>query len=92
MLILKEMVKIENYIVCALNFWLLFPSPIKFFEYLSVNFYFSKKFHYFGKYLMETFLIDIKNIKFRASVISCSCAYIVMKFFKLENNEKNFVS
>ncbi len=72
----EEMVKMENDILRALNFSLLFPSPIKFFEYLSVNFNFSKKLHYMGKYLMETFLIDIKNIKYKASVISCACAYL----------------
>ena len=37
----EEMVKIENDILCALYFSLLFPSPIKFFEYLSLNFNFS---------------------------------------------------
>ena len=77
-----EMVKMEYDVLSALNFSLLFPSPLKFFEYLSVNFNFSKKLIFMGKYLMETFLIDIKNIKYKASVISCACAYIVMKFFK----------
>ena len=86
----QEMVKMENDILRALNFSLLFPSPIKFFEYLSVNFNFSKKLHYMGKYLMETFLIDIKNIKYKASVISCACAYIVMKFFKIENYQESY--
>ena len=86
----KEMVKMENDILRALNFSLLFPSPIKFFEYLSVNFNFSKKLHYMGKYLMETFLIDIKNIKYKPSVISCACAYIVMKFFKMDGYQESY--
>ena len=86
----EEMVKMENDILRALNFSLLFPSPIKFFEYLSVNFNFSKKLHYMGKYLMETFLIDIKNIKYKASVISCACAYIVMKFFKIKGYQDSY--
>ena len=86
----EEMVKMENDILRALNFSLLFPSPIKFFEYLSVNFNFSKKLHYMGQYLMETFLIDIKNIKYKASVISCACAYIVMKFFKIKGYQDSY--
>jgi cyclin B len=86
----EEMVKMENDVLRALNFNLLFPSPIKFFEYLSVNFNFSKKLHFMGKYLMETFLIDIKNIKYKASVISCACAYIVMKFFKINGYQESY--
>ena len=86
----QEMIKMENDILIALNFTLLFPSPIKFYEYLSVNFNFSKKFHYMGKYLMETFLIDIKNIKYKPSVISCACAYIVMKFFNVEGYQESY--
>ena len=39
---------------------------------------------------METFLIDIKNIKYKASVISCACAYIVMKFFKIEGYQESY--
>jgi len=39
----EEIVKLENDILIALNFELLYPSPIKFFEYLSINFNFEKK-------------------------------------------------
>ena len=86
----QDMVKMEYDILKALNFSLLYPSPIKFFEYLSVNFNFSKKLHCMGKYLMETFLIDIKNIKYKPSVISCACAYIVMKFFKFDRYQESY--
>ena len=86
----QDMVKMEYDILRALNFSLLYPSPIKFFEYLSVNFNFSKKLHCMGKYLMETFLIDIKNIKYKPSVISCACAYIVMKFFKFDRYQESY--
>ena len=86
----KELVKLENDILIAINFELLYPSPIKFFEYLSVNFNFDKKAHFMGKYLMETFLLDIKYVKYKASVISCACAYIVMKFFKMEGYQESY--
>ena len=86
----KEIVKLENDILIALNFELLYPSPIKFYEYLSVNFNFDKKAHFMGKYLMETFLLDIKYVKYKASVISCACVYIVMKFFKMERYQESY--
>ena len=86
----NELVKLENDILMALNFELLYPSPIKFFEYLSVNFNFDKKAHFMGKYLMETFLLDIKYVKYKASVISCACTYIVMKFLKMEGYQESY--
>lgn len=86
----EEIVKLEFDILIALNFELLYPSPIKFFEYLSVNFNFDKKAHCMGKYLMESFLVDIKYVKYKASVISCACAYIVMKFFKIEGYHESY--
>ena len=39
---------------------------------------------------METFLVDIKYIKYKASVISCACAYIVMKFFKIKGYQESY--
>ena len=81
----NEMIKMEYDILNKLNFSFLYPSPIKFFEYLSLHFNFDKKMHMMGKYLMESFLLDIKNFKYKPSIISCACVYIVMKFFKFKN-------
>ena len=81
----NEMIKMEYDILNKLNFSFLYPSPIKFFEYLSLHFNFDKKMHMMGKYLMESFLLDIKNFKYKPSIIACACTYIVMKFFKLKN-------
>jgi cyclin B len=86
----EQVFKMENDILHTLNFSLLFPSPIKFFELLSYNFKFHKKQFYMGKYLMESFLIDIKNIKYKSSIISCACTYIVMKFFKMNNYHESY--
>jgi len=86
----QELIKLENDILIALNFELLYPSPIKFFEYLSLNFNFDKKAHFMGKYLMESFLLDIKYVKYKASVISCACTYIAMKFFKMEAYQESY--
>ena len=80
-----EVLKMENDVLSCLNFSLLYPSPIKFYEYLSLHFNFDKKRHMMGKYLMETFLLDTTVNKYKPSTISCACTYIVMKFFKMEN-------
>jgi cyclin B len=86
----EEVFKMENDVLSKLNFELLYPSPIKFYEYLSLHFGFSKKYHMLGKYLMETFLLDLKYIKYKPSIISCACTYIVMKFFKMENYRQSY--
>ena len=80
-----EVLKMENNVLSELNFSLLYPSPIKFYEYLSLHFNFNKKEHMMGKYLMESFLLDTKVNKYKPATISCACTYIVMKFFKMEN-------
>jgi len=85
-----DVIKMEEDVLSKLNFSFLYPSPIKFFEYLSLHFNYEKKHHLMGKYLMETFLLDIKNTKYKPSIISCACAYIVMKFFKFQNYYESY--
>ena len=86
----EEVFKMENDVLSKLNFELLYPSPIKFYEYLSLHFGFSPKYHMLGKYLMETFLLDLKYVKYKPSIISCACTYIVMKFFKMNNYRQSY--
>ena len=86
----EEVFKMENDVLSKLKFELLYPSPIKFYEYLSLNFNFTKKYHMLGKYLMETFLLDLKWLKYKPSIISCACTYIVMKFFKMDNYRQSY--
>lgn len=86
----EEVFQMEYDILFKLNFEFLSPSPIKFFELISTGFNFNNTHHMMGKYLMESFLIDIKNIKYKASVISCACAYIVMKYFKMQNYSSSY--
>ena len=86
----SEVVKMEEDVLSKLKFEFLYPSPIKFFEYLSFHFNFEKKHHMMGKYLMESFLLDVKNAKYKPSIISCACTYIVMKFFKMKNYQESY--
>ena len=81
----NDVFDMENDILDVLNFSLLFPSPIKFYEYLALKFNFDKKKFLTGKYLMESFMVDLKYVKYRASVIAAACVYIVMKYYKMEN-------
>ena len=87
----QEVFNMEIDILDKLKYNLLYPSPIKFYEYLSLHFGFDKKKHFLGKYLMETFLLNLISIKFKPSIISCACIYIVMKFFKMKNYKESYL-
>ena len=87
----QEVFNMEIDILDKLKYNLLYPSPIKFYEYLSLHFGFDKKKHFLGKYLMETFLLNLICIKFKPSIISCACIYIVMKFFKMKNYKESYL-
>ena len=86
----EDVINMENDILDLLNFDLIYPSSIKFYEYLAINFNFDKRQFLMGKYLMESFMVDINWVKYRASVIACSSIYIVMKYYKKENYKEAY--
>ena len=86
----EDVFDMENDILDILSFNLIAPSPIKFYEYLALKFEFDKKKFLLGKYLMESFMVDINYVKFRASVIACASIYIVMKYYKMKNYKEAY--
>ena len=92
----EEIAKMENTILKKLSFNIIAPAPLDFYNIISKAFKFDKKQYLLGKYFLETYLICYESVKYPASVIGVSCAYIVMKFFKFINyNElysKDFIN
>ena len=92
----EEIAKMENTILKKLSFNIIAPSQLDFYNIISKAFKFDKKQYLLGKYFLETYLICYESIKYPASVVGVSCAYIVMKFFKFINyNElysKDFIN
>ena len=92
----EEIAKMENTILKKLSFNIIAPSQLDFYNIISKAFKFDKKQYLLGKYFLETYLISYESVKYPASVVGVSCAYIVMKFFKLINyNElysKDFIN
>ena len=83
----KDIKDMEFKILTTLKFNILNPSPLSFFEIYSNKFGFSqdkKKFH-LGEFLMESFFLDEKSLKYYASTIACTVQYIIMKYFKMNN-------
>lgn len=81
----NEIFEMEYRILKNLEFNIVFPSSLRFYELISLDFNFTDKQYHFGLYLLELYLIDYRMTKFLPSVIACTAAYIVMKFFKLPN-------
>jgi len=84
----EELLNMEKDILKTINYSILPPSQIDFFNIISKSFKFDEKQYYLGRYLMENTLIDYNMIKYPSSVIAVSCAYIAMKICKLNNYKK----
>jgi hypothetical protein len=88
----EQVIEMEREIMNVLQFDLLVPSNNRFYEIIAHFFNFDKKEFLFGRYLMESFLIDYKSTKYLSSLIACTCSYIVMKFFKFKNYQAIYSS
>ena len=84
----------ENKVLDILDFNILFPSALTFYEILcnKLNLDKDKKKYNFGLFLLESFYLDENSLKYSASSIACAVGYIVMKYFKIENYKKCYNS
>ena len=91
---INDILNMEIEILKTLNFNILFPSSLTFFELLCNNFdiinqkkeSIKNNLKYFlGIFLIQSFYMSEKCLKYFASTIACSAMYIVMKFFKIKN-------
>ena len=91
---INDILTMEKDILKTLNFNILFPSSLSFFELLCNNFdIISQKKesiknnlkYFLGMFLIQSFYMSEKCLKYFASTIACSALYIVMKFFKIKN-------
>lgn len=80
-----ELLEMEDYILKILDYDILAPTSLEFYDIIAKAFGFEKKQYYLGKYFMESSMIDDNLLKYSNSVIACACAYIVMKFFNMKN-------
>jgi len=81
----KELIDMEKKVLKVLNFNIIAPTANDFYNIIAKAFCFDQKQFYLGKYFLESSLIDYRMIKYSSSVIGVSCAYIVMKFFGIDN-------
>ena len=90
----EEMLTMENEILKKLNFFIVCPNPIDFYNILSKMFNFEKKQYYLGNYFIESALVNYQILKYSSSVIASSCTYLVMKYYRVNGYQKlynNFI-
>ena len=80
-----ELIEMEAHVLKVLNFNIVSPTSNDFYNIIAKAFNFDNRQFFLGKYFLESSLIDYQMIKYSSSVIAVSCAYIVMKFFKINN-------
>ena len=81
----EELIQMEDDILKKLEFNIIAPSPLDFYNIISKAFKFDLKQYLLGKYFLESCLLDYQLIRCSASVIGISCAYVIMKFFGFPN-------
>ena len=81
----NELLEMEDNVLKVLNFNIFSPTSNDFYNIISKAFNFDKKQFYLGRYFLEAALIDYQMLRYSSSVIAVSCAYIVMKFFGINN-------
>ncbi len=81
----EEVIKMEQEILKTLNFKILTPTSLRFFEFIAYYFKFTNKQFMFGRYLLEVALIDYRMTRYSSSIIACTCAYVTMKFFHIRD-------
>jgi hypothetical protein len=81
----EEICEMERNILRVLNYEILSPTQHQFYEIICLILGLTKKEISFGRFLMESFMIDYKSTLYLPSLIACSTIYIVLKFFKFRN-------
>lgn len=81
----EEIAKMENDILMKLEFNIISPSALDFYNVISKAFKFDLKQYLLGKYFLESSLLDYQLLRYAPSVIGISCVYITMKFFGFPN-------
>ena len=88
----EEIKKMEEEILNTLNFNLLVPTQLSFYEIISQKLGISDDInkYKFGEFLMQSFMLDNNSLYYSNSTIACAACYIVMKFCKMKNYKNIF--
>lgn len=84
----EQILEFEIKILNSLNYEVVIPCSLSFFDIISINYNFSKEHIAFGKYMLDLYMLDYRMTKYLPSLIANSVAYLVMKFCKIGNYQE----
>lgn len=82
----QDILQMENQILKTLQFNVTTPTSIKFFEILALNFNFTELEFFYGRFLLENFLLNVSVIYYDPSILAVAVCYIILKI----NNYPNY--
>ena len=78
----------ENNILKLLKFEVIYPSSLRYYEILRIEFGIEEKYYKYGNYLLESTLLDCKFSKYSQAVIATTVCFMVMKLVQKVNIQK----
>ena len=88
----EELRQKEIEVMKCLNFEVFLPTSEEFYNIISKQFKFEGKQHLFGEYILDCSLLDYHLLRYKPSVIGAACAYIVMKYYHINEYTKLYKS
>ena len=83
----EDLMEEENNILKILKFEVMYPSSLRYYEILRIQFGIEEKYYKYGNFLLELCLLDCKFSKYMQAVIATTVCFIVLKLFQEETFE-----
>ena len=84
----EDLMEQENLMLKILKFEVTFPTSLRYFEILRVEFGIEEKYYNYGCYLLELCLIDCRFSKYMQAVISTTVCFFLLKLYYKINFKK----
>jgi len=84
----EDLMEEENNILKILKFEVTYPSALRYYEILRIQFGIEEKYFKYGNFLLELCLLDCKFSKYLQAVIATTVCFIVLKLFQKISFEK----
>ena len=75
----EDLMEEENNILKILKFEVIYPSSLRYYEILRIEFGIEEKYYKYGNYLLELCLLDSKFSNYLQGVIATTVCFIVLK-------------
>ena len=81
----EDIIDQENYMLKILKFEITFPTSLRYYEILRIEFDIEDKYYDYGTYLLTLCLIDCRFSKYTQAIIATTVCFFIKKMFYHEN-------